>query len=313
MPPKVSVIIPTHNTQSYIAKAIESVLSQTINDIEVIMVDDASTDGTVDIAKQFSDCRLQIFVNQENLGAGLTRNYGLQKAKGEWIALLDSDDWYAPERLEKLLQIAKTENADIVADNLLLIHDRATTPHGTQLDISSDKLNVFTQVDTLKFLQTDTCGKFPLFSCTQPIIKRDFLIEHNLVYDTELARVGEDFRLYLRCLVRGAKFFFTPEAYYFRRLRQGSLSNQSMVGIVNDYYLGNQNLLKEKYIQEHPDVVRFLTKDAKILKNKLSYYKVVELLKDKKWLNALLAMLRNPYFFIVFSLRLPQIISRRLS
>lgn len=313
MEPKVSVIIPAHNTQRYIAKAVESALSQTMTDIEVIVVDDASTDATVEILKQFTDTRLQIFVNQQNLGTGLTRNYGLQKAKGEWIALLDSDDWYAPERLEKLLQIAKNKNADIVADNLLLIRDGATTPHETQVDISTDKLNQFTQVDTLKFLTTDTCGKFPLFSCTKPIIKREFLTQHNLVYDTELARMGDDFRLYLRCLVRGAKFFFTPEAYYFQRLRQGSLTTQSMVGIINDFYLGNQNLLKESYIQEHPEVVRFLTKDAKVLKERLSYYKVAEPLKKKKWLDALLAMVSNPYFFIIFSLRLPQILSRRLS
>lgn len=312
MEPKVSVIIPTHNTQNYIAKAIESALSQTIADIEVIVVDDASTDATVDIAKQFSDSRLQIFVNQQNLGAGLTRNFGLQKAKGEWIALLDSDDWYAPERLENLLQIANKKDADIVADNLLLIRDGATTPHGTQVDISTDKVSTFTRVDTMKFLTTDTCGKFPLFSCTKPIIKRDFLNRHNLVYDTELARMGDDFRLYLRCLVRGAKFFFTPEAYYFQRLRPGSLTTQSMVGIISDFYLGNQNLLKEAYIQEHPDVVRFLTKDAKVLKKRLSYYKVVEFLKNKKWLDALGAMVRNPYFFILFSFRLPQILSRRL-
>ncbi|GJD21728.1 glycosyl transferase family protein [Rivularia sp. IAM M-261] len=313
MRPKVSIIIPTYNTQSYINKAIESALSQTITDIEIIVVDDASTDASVDNAKQFSDCRLQIFVNPKNLGAGLTRNYGLQKAKGEWIALLDSDDWYAPERLEKLLHIANTENADVVADNLMLIYDGATTPHGTQIDISSNKLNAFTQVDTLKFLQADTCGKFPLFSCTKPIIKRDFLNRYNLVYDTELARLGEDFRFYLRCLVRGAKFFFTPEAYYFQRLRQGSLTTQSMISIINDFYLGNQNLLKEAYIQEHPDVVKFLDKDAKVLRNKLSYYTVVETIKDRKWLHALQAMVLNPYFFILFSLRLPQILYRRLS
>lgn len=313
MEPKVSVIIPAYNTQYYIAQAIESALNQTIKDIEVIVVDDASTDTTVDIANRFTDCRLKVFINQQNVGAGLTRNYAIQQARGEWIALLDSDDWYAPERIEKLLEIAQAENATMVADNLLLIQDGATIPHSTQLDISTENINTLTQISTLKFLKADTCGNFPLFSCTKPLIKREFLTHHNLVYDTELARMGDDFRLYLRCLVHGASFFFTPKTYYFQRLRQGSLTTQSMVNIINDFYLGNQNLLKETYIQKYPEVVEILHKDAKILKKNLSYYTVVQLLKNKNWLNALLAIVHNPYFLKRFYLQLPQILSRRFS
>lgn len=313
MEPKVSVIIPAYNTESYIAQAIESALNQTIKEIEVIVVDDASTDTTVDIANGFSDCRLKIFINQQNVGAGLTRNYAIQQARGEWIALLDSDDWYAPTRIEKLLQIALAENATMVADNLLLIQDGASIPHSTQLDNSIANISTLTQISTLKFLETDTCGNFPLFSCTKPLIKREFLTYHNLVYDTELARMGDDFRLYLRCLVHGASFFFTPKAYYFQRLRQGSLTTQNMVNIINDFYVGNQNLLKEEYIQKYSEVVDILNKDAEILKKNISYYTVVTLIKNKKWLNALWAMVRNPYFFRRLYSQLPQILYRRFS
>lgn len=313
MNPKVSVIIPAYNTEAYIAKAIESALTQTVQAIEVIVVDDASTDTTVEIANGFSDSRLQVVVNQQNLGAGLTRNKGIALAKGEWIALLDSDDWYAPERLEKLLQIGEEKNADVVADNLLIIQDGSLAPHAKQSDISSEKIDTMIQVDALTFLQTDTCGKMPLFSCTKPLMRRSFLHEHGLRYDSEIARMGEDFRLYLRCLIHGARFFFTPEGYYFQRLRRGSLTTLRMANIINDFYVGNQHLIKEELFQQYPEVVEFLIRDGQILKKNFAYYSVVDPIKRKQWLNALAEAVRNPSFFVHFAHNLPGILFRRLS
>ena len=75
MNPKVSVIIPAYNTETYIGKAIESALEQTLTDIEVIMVDDGSSDKTVEVAKSFTDQRLKVIVNQQNLGAAAARNH----------------------------------------------------------------------------------------------------------------------------------------------------------------------------------------------------------------------------------------------
>ncbi|MEH2161398.1 MAG: glycosyltransferase family 2 protein [Nostoc sp.] len=107
MNPKVSVIIPAYNTEAYIAKALESALEQTLNDIEVIMVDDGSNEQTVEVAKSFTDKRLKIIVNQKNIGVSAARNRALIAAQGEWIAILDSDDWYDPKRLEKLVFLAE--------------------------------------------------------------------------------------------------------------------------------------------------------------------------------------------------------------
>lgn len=310
---KVSVIIPAYNTEAYIAKAIESALTQTIHEIEVIVIDDVSTDATIEVAKRFSDPRLQVVVNQQNLGAGLTRNKGLALAKGEWVALLDSDDWFAPERLERLLKIAEEKNADIVADNLLVIRDGSSLPEAKQTDISSEKINTMIQVDTLTFLRADTCGKMPLFSCTKPLMRRNFLHQNGLRYDSEIARMGEDFRLYLRCLVHGARFFFISEGYYFQRLRRGSLTTLSMANMTNDFYVGNQNLMKEECFQQHPEVIEFLTRDGQILKKNFLYYSVIDLIKKKQWSNALVEAIRNPHFFIRLIQNLPGILSRRLS
>lgn len=112
---KVSVIIPAFNVEKYISKCFESLINQTMNDFEIICVDDASTDGTYEIAKKYEEKYLNIKVkrNVENKGAGLTRNTGLKEAKGEYVIFLDADDTYLPELLSKMYDAIIVADADI--------------------------------------------------------------------------------------------------------------------------------------------------------------------------------------------------------
>ncbi|SOC03917.1 glycosyltransferase family 2 protein [Pseudobutyrivibrio ruminis] len=100
----VSVIMPSWNTAGYIMESVESVLNQTYQNWELIIVDDASTDGTVDLLNQVDDPRVKVFVNEQNSGAAVTRNRAMREAKGDWIAFLDSDDLWSPTKLEKQLE-----------------------------------------------------------------------------------------------------------------------------------------------------------------------------------------------------------------
>lgn len=98
----VSIIMPSWNTSRYISESIESVISQTYTNWELIIVDDCSTDNTDDVVKQFlGDTRIKYIKNEKNCGAALTRNRALRVAKGEWIAFLDSDDLWKPDKLQK--------------------------------------------------------------------------------------------------------------------------------------------------------------------------------------------------------------------
>ena len=106
----VSIIMPSYNTGGYIKNSIESVLAQTYENWELIIVDDCSTDDTDSIVGQFSDKRIRYLKNEKNSGAAISRNYALREAKGRWIAFLDSDDLWLPEKLEK--QIAFMKNND---------------------------------------------------------------------------------------------------------------------------------------------------------------------------------------------------------
>lgn len=103
----VSVIMPSYNTGNYIAESIQSVQSQTYSNWELIIVDDCSTDNTDAVIAQFDDPRIHFLKNEKNSGAAVSRNRALREAKGRWIAFLDSDDLWHPQKLEK--QIAFME------------------------------------------------------------------------------------------------------------------------------------------------------------------------------------------------------------
>jgi len=99
--PKVTVFIPVHNREHYIRVAVNSILAQTFEDFELVVVEDGSTDRTADVLAEYADPRLRIIENGENLGIPASRNRGLDAARGEYIALLDSDDHAYPERLAR--------------------------------------------------------------------------------------------------------------------------------------------------------------------------------------------------------------------
>lgn len=116
----VSVIVPVYNGQNFIERSLRSILEQTLTDIEVLVVDDCSTDGTVQILEQLSqkDQRIRYFVNSVNQGQGKSRNFAISKAKGEFIAFVDSDDWLDLNALDFLYNKAVGLNAQILNFNV---------------------------------------------------------------------------------------------------------------------------------------------------------------------------------------------------
>ncbi|WP_309472836.1 glycosyltransferase family 2 protein [Nostoc sp. ATCC 53789] len=310
--PKVSVIIPAYNTEAYIAKSIESALEQTLNDIEVIIVDDGSSDQTVEIAKSFTDQRIKLIVNQENLGASVARNRALRAARGEWVAVLDSDDWYAPERLEKLVFLAEKTNADMIADDLYLIQDGATSPWSTLIEESGERINEVFQVDIVYFVETDVYGQPGLhLGLSKPLFKREFLLKHGIRYDEEI-RMGQDFWLDMKCLIKGARFFIEPKPYYFYRSRPGSLVYQSPLPRLNQYCKTTTSFMQQEVVKKNPALMQALYNNLEVYKKHLAYFQVVIPIKQKKWLTALTEIGKNPYFFFDFITRFRNIISRRI-
>jgi len=313
MHPKVSVIIPTYNSEKYIAQAIESVLQQTESNLEAIVVDDASVDMTVEIVQQYSSDRVKLLIEDCNRGPSYTRNRGIKAAQGEWIALLDSDDWYAPYRLEKLLQVAGAENADFVADDLYLIHDDAKQPWSTRFSIvggfGSRRIcfDAIAQISAVDFVELD-------LGLVKPIIKRDFLIQHQLGFDENL-RYGEDFALFLTSLLHGAKFIIVPTPYYFYRSRSDSLITD-YIKSQEQMHQSSVELLKKELVQNNLKVIRSLSKRTanfeRSLKMGQSYNRVIVPLKQGNFSIAIFEMVRNPLCFKFYSWQTLRKISYRL-
>src|SRR5688500_1761548 len=120
----ISVIIPAHNTEAFIQDAIYSVLQQSHKNLEIIVVNDASTDNTLSKVLEINDPRIKVFTNPERLGAHRSRNIGFENATGDFIALLDSDDIALSKRLEKQLNfLIKNPKVDAVSGGYIMFGD----------------------------------------------------------------------------------------------------------------------------------------------------------------------------------------------
>ena len=106
----VSIIMPSYNVEKYIESSIKSVQSQTYDNWELIIIDDCSSDNTVKVIRKIQDSRIKLLLNKKNSGAALSRNRGLREAKGRWVAFLDADDFWHPEKLMLQLNFMKKYN-----------------------------------------------------------------------------------------------------------------------------------------------------------------------------------------------------------
>ena len=112
---KISVIVPVYNTENYLRECLDSILNQTLQDTELFLVDDGSTDGSADIIREYAEKhpeKIQAFF-KENGGQGSARNVAMQYATGEFLSFIDSDDWIDPEMYEEMVKKAEEDGADI--------------------------------------------------------------------------------------------------------------------------------------------------------------------------------------------------------
>ena len=301
MKPEVSVVIPTYNSEKYITQALKSVFAQSYNNLEVILIDDASDDATVSIAQSFPDRRLKIIINKQNQGVSFNRNLGIRQAKGKWIALLDSDDWYAPLRLEKLTAAGEIQNADLIADDLFLINENQRQHWSTLLaECSQIELSQIALIDAVKFVTSDRLSSINAkrswsLGYVKPLMKRKFLLENQIWYDENL-NAGEDFSLYLECLRQQARFYVVKQPYYYYRTRTISLSTRKPTEYLAESCAITRSFIKREInAQTESRLLKTLLSNLAIFQKRLAYYHLLESIKDKKFLRAITQVLDNPY------------------
>jgi succinoglycan biosynthesis protein ExoO len=216
-----SVIIPAYNVSGIIERAIRSAAAQTLPPLEILVIDDCSTDNTVEAVEALGReiPSLRLLSTPANGGPSAGRNVGLRAARGDWIALLDADDAWKPGRLERLAEVARATSADFVADNQVLWDPVAEAQFkATYYELAEPQkqitlLDVFRADDNFNFSKAS-------FSLMKPIWRRKFLADHKLEYN-ESMKIGEDFFLLAESLFNGAKVILIKEAYYIYSVPSG--------------------------------------------------------------------------------------------
>lgn len=210
--PGVSVIIPVYNCEATIGKAVLSALGQSEQDVEVVVVDDGSTDRTRQIVTGLAavDDRTVYVALPKNVGVSAARNIALTKASGEWVAVLDADDWFLPDRLRNMRLAAERLDADLVCDNLRLFdhalgHVVGVTRFGAR--------GTATPLTVQLLFDLDHAFRRHHLGFTKPMIKTAFLKEKGISYNSRY-RVGEDFLLLAEAVLNGARAFVLPSADY---------------------------------------------------------------------------------------------------
>jgi glycosyltransferase involved in cell wall biosynthesis len=224
---KASIIIAAKNAEPFIHTALTSALAQTLTDIEVIVVNDGSSDGTGDVVRRFqrSDPRVILLENVQSIGVSAARNRGLDIAKGDWIAVLDADDEFTVQRLAIMVEQAEARSLDLLADNMLFRELGNPAPgHIAYPDSWMAASRPLTLAD---LLDRDRPGsKHPMFGYIKPLIRRRFLLDANLRYRKDVW-CAEDFLLYAEAVLNGAAFGVMARPLYVRYWRAGSLSGDT--------------------------------------------------------------------------------------
>lgn len=251
----ISIIIPVYNVEQYLCKCLDSIINQTYIKLQIIIINDGSTDNSLEICKRYADRDSRItLINQDNKGLSGARNTGLRVATGDYIFFTDSDDWLSLQAIEELVSLAKKYNADCVAGNYLKSgNDREYRTRNKAITIKQYTSGKF--VD----LMTKPNGQF-CFAWGR-LIKKDF---KEYLYFPE-GYTFEDLQTMPQAISKMKKIIYTNEIIYFYRVRQGSISNSffslkatdEMDGYISVVNLGLQ--LKNKKIITN-GILFFLTK-----------------------------------------------------
>ena len=210
--PKVTVFIPVYNREQYVGEAIESILAQTFSDFEILLIDDGSTDRSVEAIRSYSDPRIHLVCNEENLGIPKTRNRGVKLARGQYMAMLDSDDHAHPERLEK--QVAFLD----------------THPHYAQVGswcrMMDDQGGILKKIKRQPVSSDDIHAQF-LFRCAmsnRSIMARTVILQE-YGYRNDYPRC-QDYELHVR-LAKQYKLGNLPECLVYGRIHPQQITEQT--------------------------------------------------------------------------------------
>lgn len=285
--PTVSVVMPAYNVAAYLDKSVSSALAQDV-DVEVLVVDDCSTDGgaTAEAIRRIAaDPRVRGFRLPVNGGPSAARNKGLEEARGEWIAFLDGDDWFAPGRLSYLLEIAKAAGADAITDDLALINEEADKPWTTAYELTGwDQPEEGTVLSAAELCRRDWI--------LQPMFRTAWLREHGLRFNTERRSGEEDFEFYMEAMLDGVKWVTARKALYFYLSRPGQLTRSRRIG--DGLIASAEALARDPRLSGNAELARAFGDRLERIRAAQWVGLLADQLRDRRWLGAAGMALRSP-------------------
>ncbi|WGD34883.1 glycosyltransferase family 2 protein [Olleya sp. YS] len=241
--PLITVLIPTYNCEQYVHDAVQSILNQTYTNFECIIIDDCSTDGTVDIIKTFDDPRINLIVKPKNSGYTNSLNYGLTIAKGKYIARMDGDDISLPNRFEKQVAIFEQNDDIVVCGSIFKLIDTETIIEAPE------------HHDAIKLgLLKESCIGHPT-----AMIRTSVLNTHNINYNTAY-EPAEDYDLWVR-LSQVGQLYNIQDVLFLYRVHDNQVSitkkeiqrksaSLSRFNMLNQLNLDYTELEKQAYIKQ---------------------------------------------------------------
>lgn len=242
---KISVIIPVYNSSTYLRKCLDSVVNQTLKNIEIIVINDGSTDDSKNIIEEYS-CKYKniVFIDQENKGIGKTRNIGIKKATGEYITFVDSDDYIKENMLEEYYKYARKHNFDLVIGSYI------KKINNKEIIFENNKFktgNVKTTPQILYLIEYGPWAK---------LYKHEMLIKNNIYFDEK--RKYEDMPFVSKALLKSKLIGQITEPYYYYIIHNNSETTTmdkrvfdilDILKEIKDYYK------REYYLRDELDYV----------------------------------------------------------
>ncbi len=284
---KISVIIPFYNSEKYIKICIESIINQSLKDIEIICINDGSTDNSLEIIEQLSltDSRIKIY-SQENKGVSAARNLGLSLSKGKYIYFIDSDDYIKQDTLEKSYNLAEETNSDIIIFDVNNVYGETI--------ISTNRVHDFVKKNKKQLIEFSSMPEIVYQNCYTvcKLYNKDFIYKNKLEFPVGIVN-SEDTIFWFLSLFCNPKISLLDESLYFYRKHENNFNSSDSAHIIKtlfDSYIYfsntddfkktsilNQILVLDYYLR----ISVFLWSSSNDLKSLKTYEKGLKLFKKE--------------------------------
>jgi len=244
--PKVSILMPIYNVEQYLHECLDSVINQTLRDIEIICINDGSTDSSPEIIKQYAnqDSRI-VIINKKNSGYGDSMNQGIKKATGKYIGIVESDDWVEPNMFESLYDLAEMHQVQVVKSNFYFYKAKEN---------SNEKFNLFRPDEVGRII--NPADNYHI-TCQQPAIwsalyLREFLVKNSIRFLPTPGASYQDVGFNWKVWASANRVYFTNHAYLHYRFdnENSSVNNSGKIFCIQDEWKEIVRFAKEKNLYD---------------------------------------------------------------